>query len=201
MSYQFAEIFYSLQGEGHRKGTANVFARFAGCNLQCNVAEHGFNCDTDFTKSFALETAYDVFQACRAMDEGSSCVIFTGGEPGLQLDEALVRHFWGEGWHVAVETNGMFKLPGMDWVSCSPKRGVPAEALKVGEVDELRIVIGPRDLLTRPPLRCHHLFVSPAFDPETDAPLPGALARCVGLCLRNPGWRLSVQDHKTWGVR
>lgn len=41
-TYKVNEIFYSIQGEGARTGTANIFIRFAGCNLTC-----GF-CDTEF---------------------------------------------------------------------------------------------------------------------------------------------------------
>ena len=65
--YHVNEIFYSLQGEGRRSGTANVFIRFARCNLTCNVLEHGFDCDTEFTsgrRMQASEVAREALDAC-----------------------------------------------------------------------------------------------------------------------------------------
>jgi organic radical activating enzyme len=35
--YRVNEIFYSLQGEGVRAGTPNLFLRFSRCNLECRV--------------------------------------------------------------------------------------------------------------------------------------------------------------------
>ena len=45
-SYMINEIFYSLQGEGGRAGTANLFLRFAGCNQTCRKETHVIDCDT-----------------------------------------------------------------------------------------------------------------------------------------------------------
>jgi 7-carboxy-7-deazaguanine synthase len=205
LSYHFAEIFFSLQGEGHRAGTANVFVRFAGCNLQCNVAEHGFDCDTDFSRKMTFKTAEEVLHEAEMVRSGSLCknVIFTGGEPGLQLDDALVEAFKSEGWHVAVETNGMYRLPtAIDWVSCSPKRGITRDQIKVRFIDELRYVVEGMYL---PPGRSHvnakHLFLSPAFDVASGEIKKAALEACINLCKEFPMWRMSVQQHKGWGVR
>ena len=212
--YHFAESFYSLQGEGMRKGTANVFLRFAGCNLQCNLEEHGFDCDTDFTARNSFESPWEVQRHAQDLGGAYRChnVIFTGGEPGLQLDDALVKEFIRYGWHTAVETNGMFVLPeDLDWVSCSPKRGIPLDSLKVEAVDEFRYVIGAGDdypfvgsssgrtspRMSPPPA----YYLSPAFDVETNRPHVGALEHCIEMVKENPAWRLSVQDHKSWGVR
>lgn len=202
MSYHLAEIFYSLQGEGHRKGSANIFVRFAGCNLQCNVAEHGFDCDTDFSRKMTFKTAEEVLHEAEMVSGDSvRAVIFTGGEPGLQLDDELVNTFKDAGWFVAVETNGMYVLPRtVDWISCSPKRGVPPEALLVGIVDEVRIVMDSGEVPDAKVNARHH-FVSPAFDINTNAIAPGLLAKTIGMCKANPTWRLSLQDHKTWNVR
>ena len=46
--YLVNEIFYSLQGEGVRAGTPNLFLRLSRCNLACKVETHGFDCDTEF---------------------------------------------------------------------------------------------------------------------------------------------------------
>ena len=34
--YQYSEIFYSAQGEGHFTGCPTAWLRFFTCNLQCN---------------------------------------------------------------------------------------------------------------------------------------------------------------------
>jgi len=205
LAYQLNEIFYSIQGEGHRKGTANVFVRFAGCNLRCNIDEHGFDCDTDFSRKFSLETPEDVLQyARRESGNRGKSVIFTGGEPGLQLDEPLVHRFQKADWYVAVETNGMYVLPSLiDWVSCSPKRGITAEELKVHKVHELRLVVDADPCFYMPAwlFDAEYLFLSPAHDNGTNEPNPEALTNAIQLCKEFPEWRLSVQDHKAWEIR
>ena len=202
--YHVAEIFYSLQGEGHRKGTVNVFVRFAGCNLQCNVAEHGFDCDTDFRSRETFANAEDL--ADRVADlwganhnTAQPCAILTGGEPTLQLDSDLIDALQARGFYIAIETNGTENtliLAGVDWVSCSPK----SKGVVLKEADEVRVVLatGQRPGDFKLP-KADHYFVSPAF--EGDTLQPGALKWCIDWCLYSPGWRLSVQDHKLWGVR
>ncbi len=200
--YHVAEIFYSLQGEGHRKGTANIFLRFAGCNLQCNVAEHGFDCDTDFTARETFGNADHLVNRLLDFwsDEyfGKPSVILTGGEPTLQVDDALIDDLKAAGFYIAIETNGTNPVhPGIDWVSCSPK---PGEMMVIASCDEVRVVIDegqmPGDELLP---KAKHYFVSPAFDGNTIK--PGALEWAIDWCLSAPLWRLSVQDHKVWGVR
>ncbi|MFP3422284.1 hypothetical protein R0K19_23220, partial [Bacillus sp. SIMBA_161] len=53
-------------------------------------------------------------------------VVFTGGEPLLQLDTALIAMLHSEGFEVAVETNGTVPAPaGIDWLCVSPKSNNP----------------------------------------------------------------------------
>ncbi|MGO7755751.1 7-carboxy-7-deazaguanine synthase, partial [Rhizobium ruizarguesonis] len=48
-------------------------------------------------------------------------VVFTGGEPLLQIDEALIEAVHEYGFEVAIETNGTIKPPaGSDWICVSP---------------------------------------------------------------------------------
>jgi len=202
--YGVVEIFYSLQGEGHRKGSANVFVRFTGCNLTCNLAEHGFDCDTDFSRG-EMMTAEEIAARVESewgtyVDETTpSCrkwVIATGGEPTLQLDAELIGQLYLRGFRIAIETNGTRAVPrGVDYIAVSPK-GVQL----VTKADEVRYVLG-EDGGFLAPIDARHHFVSPAFDPKTGAPLPRALDRCIALCLEHPRYRLSMQDHKHWGVR
>lgn len=199
--YHVAEIFYSLQGEGHRKGTVNVFVRFAGCNLQCNVDEHGFDCDTDFRSRQTFANAEDLVDRMEGFWSTGYCgersVILTGGEPTLQVDDALIEALKAAGYYIAIETNGTLPVhAGIDWVTCSPK----TVSLAVKRCDEVKYVLATGEAPGSFMLpAADHYFVSPAF--ESDKPQPGAIKWCIEWCLYAPAWRLSVQDHKLWGVR
>ena len=114
-SYRINEIFYSLQGEGFWTGTPAVFVRFSGCNLRCPF------CDTAH-QAFTPMSADDILSACSE----APVVVLTGGEPGLQVDAALIEALHGAGYRVHIETNGTVALPGgIDWVTLSPKEDVP----------------------------------------------------------------------------
>ena len=129
--YRVNEIFYSLQGEGRHTGRAAVFVRFSGCNLRCPF------CDTDFAAYKPMAIA-DIMNAISPWSE-CGFVVLTGGEPSLQVDDALVEELHRAGFYVAVETNGTHALPdSVDWVTWSPKDGfndhVPPLALS--RIDE-----------------------------------------------------------------
>ncbi len=202
MSYRVNEIFYSLQGEGVRAGTANVFVRFSGCNLQCNVKEQGFDCDTEFVSGRDF-TADELVKALRMFKEdwGAEWVIWTGGEPGLQLDQALVDAVRKAGWMQAVETNGTKPLPeeDLDWICVSPKTAEHTLCRDL-QVDELKYVRRAGQGIPKPVLKATHHLISPAFQPDSTV-LKEDLDWCIQLCKENPKWRLSVQQHKLWKVR
>lgn len=195
------EIFYSLQGEGVRTGTANVFVRFSGCNLACDLepgprSPGGWVCDTEFVSGRSME----IDQLMREMREAGPigwCVL-TGGEPGLQVTGDLLSALHGVGWRVAIETNGTIPLPpDIDWVTVSPK--VAESAVRQLTADEVKYVRGFGQGLPRPQCEARHWLVSPAFN--GDHVDPRALEWCVVLVKKNPEWRLSVQAHKGWRVR
>lgn len=197
--YQVKEVFYSLQGEGVRAGEPSLFVRFAGCNLACSAEREGFDCDTDFVGGTAYTADELELLARRTADPECDWVVFTGGEPALQLDRPLAQLFRAHGWFLAVETNGTRPLPmGLDWVCCSPKPGAP---VVLTEVDEVKVVLAAGQPLPGDGLRplAKHYLVSPAF--EGDKLPPENLQWAIRLCLENPPWRLSVQQHKAWGVR
>src|SRR5437879_7683376 len=139
MTYQVKEIFYTLQGEGANAGRPAVFCRFAGCNLWSGREEDRAAavcnfCDTDFVGTDGagggrFATAEDLAHAIRshwpaAQSAGRPLVVFTGGEPLLQLDAALVAAAHDRGFEVAIETNGTrLPPPGIDWICVSPKAG------------------------------------------------------------------------------
>lgn len=194
-TYMVNEIFYSLQGEGARAGTANVFVRFAGCNLTCKVESHGFDCDTEFTSGRKL-TAQQIVEEMAEVGGKSLNVILTGGEPLLQVDGAFIAVLKENHWHIAIETNGSLPVPdGIDWVTVSPK--VAEHAIQQRDADEVKYVRSVGQGIPKTYVRATHKFLSPAWGPDTER----NLAYCIELIKENPEWKLSVQMHKLWSIR
>jgi 7-carboxy-7-deazaguanine synthase len=209
--YAVKEIYYTLQGEGAQAGRPAVFCRFAGCNLWSGREQDRAGaicdfCDTDFVGvdgpgGGKFECADDLARACRAAWRGNSgtppFVVLTGGEPMLQVDEALVAALHAIGFEVAIETNGTLPvLSSIDWVCVSPKAGAP---LKQRSGDELKLVY-PQPRLT--PEALHgldftHFLLQPLDDGSGD---PANMRAAVDYCLAHPKWRLSLQTHKMLGL-
>jgi organic radical activating enzyme len=196
--YGLTEVFYSLQGEGIQAGRPAIFVRFAGCSLDCKIANgYSFDCDT----AYDLRERLTIEQLLARMDGltlSRGWVVLTGGEPGLQVDRPLVDALHLAGYTLAIETNGTVDLSGLglDWITVSPK--APLSALKQHIADDAKYVIACGEQLPRRTIRAAHLLVSPAFDGTTlDA---ATLAWCVQLCKDTPPWRLSVQNHKFWSI-
>lgn len=195
--YQVNEIFYSLQGEGVRAGTANLFLRFSRCNLACTVESHGFDCDTEFESGRKM-TAGEIVDELRQLSGDCRWVVLTGGEPALQLDGALITTLREAGYRLAVETNGSVELPpGLDWITVSPK--VAEHAIRQRSADEVKYVRGYGQGIPRTVVEAEHRLISPAFD--GDRLDRRTLDWCLRLVRENPEWRLSVQQHKLWSIR
>ena len=124
MTYSVKELFKTLQGEGAQAGRAAVFCRFAGCNLwsgrESDRAQAACTfCDTDFVGTdgegggkFADARALAAnIAACWGEGSRNRYVVFTGGEPLLQLDDALVDAVHAQGFTIAIETNGTIAPP------------------------------------------------------------------------------------------
>ena len=213
MSYAVKEIFYTLQGEGAQAGRAAVFCRFAGCNLWSGRESDRASavctfCDTDFVGTdgqnggkFASADALADAVAARwpggvAGAAGRPYVVCTGGEPLLQLDDALVEAFHARGFEVAVETNGTQPAPaGLDWICVSPKADAP---LLLTAGDELKLVYPQPGLLPEaiPVEGFDHFLLQPMDGPARVENTQAAIA----YCLAHPRWRLSVQTHKYLGI-
>ncbi len=158
MKYSVKEIIYTLQGEGANAGHGAVFCRFSGCNLWSGREEDRATavckfCDTDFVGingeggghfSSAAELAEAISNSWN-VDLGSSerpLVVFTGGEPLLQLDENLINAVHSVGFMIAVETYGtLTPPPGIDWICVSPKAGTVLR-LRAGKRTETRLPSG-----------------------------------------------------------
>jgi len=196
-TYRVNEIFYSLQGEGMRAGTASLFLRFSGCNQQCTVDTHGFDCDTDFADGRSL-TLNDIVKELREADAHCQWVTLTGGEPALQVDAALIDALHDTGFKLAIETNGSIKLPdGLDWITVSPK--VPEHEIKQRAANEVKYVLADGQELPQTVVKADYQLISPAFaGSDLD---PKALEWCIQLVKKNPTWQLTLQMHKLWGIR
>src|SRR4051794_33229718 len=125
VSYAVKELFLTLQGEGGQAGRAAGFFPFAGCNPwarreQDPAAAICNFCDTDFVGMDGpgggrFDTPQALAGAARALWRGppdiAALVVFTGGEPMLQLDAPLIDAFKTAGFEIAVETNGTLPAP------------------------------------------------------------------------------------------
>lgn len=197
MSYMVNEIFYSLQGEGVRTGTANLFLRFSGCNQTCRKETHGFDCDTEFAGGRSM-TGQEILAELRAAGPRCNWVVLTGGEPALQLDTSLITTLRDAGYQMAIETNGSIELPaGIDWITVSPK--VAEHAIRQRTAHEVKYVRGRGQAIPRTVVQADYKLISPAFD--GDQLDPSTLHWCIQLVKENPEWRLSMQMHKRWQVR
>jgi 7-carboxy-7-deazaguanine synthase (Cx14CxxC type) len=209
VSYSVKEIFLTLQGEGGQAGRPAVFCRFAGCNLwsgrEADRAQAVCTfCDTDFVgldgpgggrfeRPEALARAIeDAWQGGRE----HRLVVLTGGEPLLQVDEALLGALHARGFAVAVETNGTLPVPdGVDWICVSPKADAPL-AQTTGQ--ELKLVFPQAgvDPARFEALPFERFLLQPMDGPDRVANTQAAIA----YCLAHPRWRLSVQTHKYIGI-
>lgn len=190
--YKINEIFYSVQAEGTNSGQAAVFVRFSGCNLQCPF------CDTNH-EPYMLMTAEEInAEINRLATNKSVLVVFTGGEPLMQLDssEELAK-----GYRRAIESNGMFPVPNWwgvdDWLTISPKTKLTMEQLS--QADEVKIL---HNLLSEEYIKeiedkvKARLFVQPI---ERDGKFN--IEPVVQFVQQNPKWTISIQWHKLTGVR
>ncbi|BBB08258.1 7-carboxy-7-deazaguanine synthase [Sphingopyxis sp. EG6] len=210
MTYAVKEVFLTLQGEGAQAGRRAVFCRFAGCNLwtgreQDRVKAVCQFCDTDFVGTDgtlggkyadAGALAAVIAESWGAGDE-DRYVVLTGGEPMLQVDAALIDALHAHGFTIAIETNGTFAVPrSIDWICVSPKAG--SELVQTSG-DELKLV-WPQpgsDVARLATLDFTHRLLQPLDDPDAAK----NVQRCIELVMADPRWRLSLQTHKSLGLR
>ena len=206
MTYSIKEMFYTLQGEGAQAGRPAVFCRFSGCNLWTGRERDRASavcqfCDTDFVgtdgeggakfaSAEALAAAIDALWP--AAYPATKYVVFTGGEPLLQLDAPVIAAMHAAGFEIAIETNGTLAVPpGVDWICVSPKMG---STLVVERGNEIKVVIPQtgQDLARYEQLQFDHYYVQ-----AMDGPLADYNTRlAIETCKRNPRWKLSLQTHK-----
>ncbi|NNE14999.1 MAG: 7-carboxy-7-deazaguanine synthase [Saprospiraceae bacterium] len=201
--YSIKEIYYTLQGEAFHTGRPAIFCRFSGCNLWSGREEDRHKaickfCDTDFWGTDGLnggkykaDTLAEKIMELWPLDE-KPFIVFTGGEPALQLDEALISELNKVGAEIAIETNGTIELPkGIDWICVSPKANTEI-IVKTGQ--ELKIVypqkgINPLDFAD---WNFEHFYIQPMDNEKQEENIKAS----IKFCKQYPQFKLSVQTHK-----
>ena len=210
MSYAVREMFLTLQGEGVQAGRRAVFVRFAGCNLWSGREEDRATavckfCDTDFVGidgagggrfadavllADAVERFWGPGQALRY-------VVLTGGEPMLQIDDAMVDALHARDFEIGVESNGTIAAhPGIDWLCISPKAG---STVVQQSGHELKLV-WPQpgsDVDAMETWGFHHFLIQPMDCADAVSARDAAIA----FVMARPKWRLTTQAHKLLGLR
>lgn len=206
MTYSIKEMFYTLQGEGNQAGRPAVFCRFSGCNLWSGREQDRLSaickfCDTDFVGMEGMgggkfNTANILALAIDSLwpisHQNHKYVVLTGGEPLLQVDDALVEALHEHGFTVAVETNGTITPPnGIDWICVSPKS---TAELKVTQGDELKLVFPQTEAL---PEKFEHLTFNHFYLQPMDGPKAHQNTKLtIEYCKAHPKWKLGLQMHK-----
>lgn len=213
MSYAIKERFLTLQGEGVHAGRRAVFVRFAGCNLWSGLERDRTTavcqfCDTDFVGldgegGGRFDTADDLARAAAETwggDRDSRFVVLTGGEPMLQVDQALIDALHEEGFFIAIESNGTLAVPrSIDWICISPK--AQSETVQRSG-DELKLVWPQKDS-NWPEMESWdftNLLLQPMDARGDDAVSQSNLEQAIAFVQAHPKWRLSLQTHKILGL-
>lgn len=205
--YAIKEIYKTIQGEGAQSGRTAVFVRFSGCNLWTGREKHRESavcqfCDTDFVGTDGLNGgSYSAKKLLEKIEltwgeAENRLIVFTGGEPMLQLDKILVEKCKKLGFEIAIETNGTIAIEfDIDWVCVSPKHG---SELVVKEGNELKVVFPQlgQNLDDFLDLSFDHLFLQPMDGNDGQE----NTVKTIQYCLENPQWKLSIQQHKLIGM-
>ena len=130
-------------------------------------------------------------------DRAHRFVVLTGGEPMLQVDDALVEALHAADFRIAIETNGTLAThPDIDWVCVSPKAG---SMVVQRSGDELKLV-WPQPGADIDDIE-RWTFAHRLLQPLDDADHAANVAACVDLVMQRPQWRLTLQTHKLLGLR
>jgi 7-carboxy-7-deazaguanine synthase (Cx14CxxC type) len=203
------EIYFTLQGEGFYTGRPSVFLRFSGCNLWSGLEKDRKRaicnwCDTDFIGNdgmnggrYSNNQIIKIIKKLWPEDETSTpFIIFTGGEPLLQLKSGLIKLIHSIGFEIGLETNGTILAPsGINWVCVSPKADSNF-ILKKG--NELKVVFPQKgiDPLDFNDLEFEHFYIQP-MDGKNQK---NNIKESKKFIKKNPQWKLSLQTHKLLGI-
>jgi organic radical activating enzyme len=198
---KISEIFYSLQGEGYRAGHPSIFIRLQGCSAQNACYKSGVRCDTEFTsgKEWLLNDLHKYISQYNC-----KWIVWTGGEPTDQLNQEILDYYKHLGYKNAIECSGIKQPPLCDWVVLSPKVAEHVILKKWNVLDgdihcnELRWVRHKGQEIPQTKIQSENYYISPHFDGQNIN--NENLEHCIQMCLDNPLWKLSVQQHKLWSI-
>lgn len=196
MNLNISEIFYSLQGEGIRVGTPTIFIRLQGCKAKNACYQLGIKCDTEFEsgKNINIENLLNTIKVYNCKE-----ITWTGGEPLDQLNYEIIDFFKNHGFYQTIETSGLHPAPSnIDFITISPKVAEHVIKKNFNHVSELRYVRHKGQEIPNPSITADHYFISPHSDGFTIN--SENLKHCIELCLKNPEWKLSIQNHKIWNI-
>jgi 7-carboxy-7-deazaguanine synthase (Cx14CxxC type) len=192
-----------------QSGSRAVFLRFAGCNLWSGREEDRAKaqctfCDTDFVgtdgegggKFTSAEELAAHIEGLWGNGEEQRLVVITGGEPMLQLDDALVEALHECRFRVAVESNGTLPaVGGLDWICISPKSGTDIVQRRGNELK----LVWPQEGVDPAVFEnwdFEYFLVQPMDCEEREEALDAA----IRLAMDRPKWRLTLQAHKVVGL-
>ena len=161
MRFAVKEINLTLQGEGYNSGRRAVFVRFTGCNIWSGRDKDRDRdsakglcaawCDTDFVgmdgNNGGRYTQDELVAKIIEESDSRPClVIFTGGEPTLQLTKDLCVALHDKDYPTCVETNGSRNINSLReagvWITVSPKPPMPLHESVYNGISELKLVVG-----------------------------------------------------------
>ncbi|APG63437.1 7-carboxy-7-deazaguanine synthase [Sphingorhabdus lutea] len=214
MSYAVKEIFLTLQGEGAHAGRRAVFLRFAGCNLWSGLEKDRASaicqfCDTDFIGMdgenggrYHADALADKVAALWGENPAHRYVVLTGGEPMLQIDDALTHALHERGFTITMESNGTIAAhPAIDWVCISPKYGSDVVQQSGNELKLVWPQIGT-NWQGMENWAFDHFLIQPMDDAAGNKDKVAAnLAAAIEFVQQHPKWRLSMQTHKFLGLQ
>ena len=207
--YSVKEIFLTLQGEGYNAGQTAIFCRFSGCNLWNGKKEEQTDaicnfCDTDFVGidgenggKYTLNLLSNKIASLWPKNKRNKFIVFTGGEPLLQLDSSLIKKIKSKGFKVAIETNGTILPPKeIDWICVSPKVN---SRLLVTKGNEIKLIYPQNNLSLNKyeKLDFDHYYLQPL---DNNSSVDNC-KKVIKLVLNNPKWKLSIQTHKYLGIK
>lgn len=193
---KISEIFYSIQGEGNRVGSANIFIRTQGCKAKNACYQMGIKCDTEFEsgREYSIEELYNEIKQYNCKN-----IIWTGGEPAQQLTDEIIEYFKNKGFYQCIETSGLFPVSELlDYIVVSPKVAEHVIKKNFNRVNELRYVRHKGQEIPSPSIEADNYFISPHSDGFTLN--FENMKHCLNLVKTNPKWRISIQMHKIYSV-
>ncbi len=198
MEIKISELFYSLQGEGARCGVPTFFIRTSGCKTKNACYKMGIRCDTDF-EGGEYKSLDQLLNWMETTNKECKEITWTGGEPAEHLTEEIIDFFKDKGYYQAIETSGLFKVPNnLDFICVSPKVAEHVIKRNFDHVSELRYVRHKGQYIPEPSITADNYWISPHSDGFNIN--KENLEHCINLCLDNPKWKMSVQNHKLWNI-